>query len=68
MLAAQSFAAGDGALEVVLGLGVALTFAGLLLRAVRRLSRSRLGAAVTARLGSPLDMSTASGWVKAALS
>ena len=50
MLAAQPIAAGDGALEVVLGLGVAVTFAGLLLRAVRRLSRSRLSAAVTARL------------------
>jgi hypothetical protein len=48
---AESIAAGDGALEVVLGLGVVLTFAGVLLRAVAtRVSRSRVGAAVTARL------------------
>ena len=51
MLAAQSIAGDDGALEVVLGLGVMLTFTGLLLRALAgRVSRSRLGMAVTARL------------------
>src|SRR4051794_24565393 len=48
---AVSIAAGDGALEVVLGLGVVLTFGGVLLRAVAsRVSRSRVGSAVTARL------------------
>ena len=47
----ESIAAGDGALEVVLGLGVVLTFSGVLLRAIAtRVSRSRVGAAVTARL------------------
>jgi hypothetical protein len=51
MLAAQSIAGDDGALEVVLGLGVMLTFTGVLLRALTgRVSRSRLGIAVTARL------------------
>ena len=51
MLAAQSIAADDGALEVVLGLGVMLTFTGVLLRVLTgRGSRSRLGKAVTARL------------------
>jgi transposase-like protein len=48
---AKSIAAGDSALGVVLGLGVVLTFAGVLLRAVAtRVSPSHLGAAVTARL------------------
>jgi hypothetical protein len=51
MLAAQSIAGDDGALEVVLGLGVMLTLTGVLLRALTgRGSRSRLGRAVTARL------------------
>ena len=36
MLAAESIAGDDGGLEVILGLGVVLTFAGLLLRAVCR--------------------------------
>src|SRR5215210_9478796 len=51
MLAAQSIAGDDGALEVVLGLGVMLTFTGVLLRALTgRVYRSRVGVAVTARL------------------
>ncbi len=51
MLAAQSIAGDDGALEVILGLGVMLSFTGVLLRALTgRVSRSRLGMAVTARL------------------
>ena len=51
MLAAQSIAGDDSALEVVLGLGVMLTFTGVLLRALTgRVSRSRLGMAVTGRL------------------
>ena len=51
MLAAQSIAGDDGALEVILGLGVMLTFTGVLLRALTgRVSRSRLGEAVTVRL------------------
>jgi hypothetical protein len=51
MLAAQSIAGDDGALEVVLGLGVMLTFTGVLVRALTgRVSRSRLGLAVTAWL------------------
>jgi hypothetical protein len=51
MLAAQSLAGDDGVLEVILGLGVMLTFTGVLLRALTgRVSRSRLGMAVTARL------------------
>jgi hypothetical protein len=50
MLAAAKSIAGDGALGVVLGLGVALTFGGVLLRAVAaRLSGSRAAAPVRAR-------------------
>ena len=61
MLATQSIAGDDGALEVVLGLGVMLTFTGVLLRALTgRVSRSRLGMAVTARLDAAARPSEAS--------
>jgi hypothetical protein len=51
MLAVESIAGDDGGLEVILGLGVVLTFGGLLLRAVTgRFARSRAGTAVTAWL------------------
>jgi hypothetical protein len=51
MLGVESIAGGDGGLEVILGLGVVLTFGGLLLRAVcGRFARSRAGTAVTAWL------------------
>ena len=51
MLAVESIAGDDGGLEVILGLGVVLSFGGLLLRAVTgRLARSRVGTALTAWL------------------
>ncbi len=51
MLAVESIAGGDGGLEVILGLGVVLTFGGLLLRFVTgRFARSRAGTALTAWL------------------
>jgi hypothetical protein len=51
MLAVESIAGDDGGLEVILGLGVVLTFGGLLLRAVTgRFARSRAASALTAWL------------------
>ena len=64
MLAAQSIAGDDGALEVVLGLGVMLTFTGVLLRALTgRVSRSRLGHGRDgpARRGRPAERSAGAG-------
>src|SRR4051812_28760634 len=51
MLGVESIAGGGGGLEMVLGVGVLLTFIGLLLRAVTgRIRRSRAASAVVAWL------------------
>src|SRR4051794_1428159 len=51
MLAVESIAGGGGGLEIVLGVGVLLTFTGVLLRAVTgRIRRSHAASAVVARV------------------